>query len=77
MDSGNLIGIALHISCMVDRLLTNELQVEYKEKDKYISYNKELFSLIRQSLKIIEEKYKIDIYEDEVCYIMNFFDCER
>lgn len=77
LDSGNLIGIILHISCMVDRLLSNELRVEYKEKDKYISDKKELFFLIRGSLKTIEKKYKMKIYADEVCYIMNFFDCEK
>lgn len=68
-----LIGVVLHIGCMIDRIKGNGEQVEYINKIQYISYNQELYMCIKNSVKFLNEKYDIDITDDEICYIMNFF----
>ncbi|MEG0308000.1 MAG: sigma 54-interacting transcriptional regulator [Clostridium sp.] len=67
----DLIGITLHISCMIDRLKSGEKIIEYRDKNHYIDNNKGLYYIVKNSLFFIEEKYKINIMDDEVCYIMN------
>ncbi|MBZ9633807.1 sigma 54-interacting transcriptional regulator [Clostridium sp. FP1] len=70
----DLIGITLHISCMIDRLKSGEKFIEYGDKNKYIHNNKGLYYIVKNSLFFIEEKYKINIMDDEVCYIMNIIE---
>lgn len=68
-----LVGVALHMSCMIDRLKIDSNIVEYPNKEEYILQNKYLYSIIKGHLKPLEEKYQIKISEDEICYIMKFF----
>lgn len=68
-----LIGIVLHIGCMVDRLKGDGRIVEYKNKDNYIKNNHELYLCVRNSVRLMDKKYNISIPDDEICLIMNFF----
>lgn len=68
-----LIGTALHMCCMVDRLKGQGAKVEYKEKDRYVEENKQLYAVIKDAVKSLEEKYDIQITKDEICFIMNIF----
>ncbi len=68
-----LIGIVLHIGCMVDRLKGEGGIVEYKNKDNYLKNNQELYLCIKNSVKLLDKKYGITIPDDEICFIMNFF----
>ena len=68
-----LIGIVFHIGCMIDRFKGQEAVVEYACKNEYIRDNHELYCCIKNSLKFLDEKYDINITDDEICYIMNFF----
>lgn len=73
LDKGVLVGAALHISCMIDRLKKDSTVDQYIDKEKYIKENQGLYYMIRTCINFIEEKYKIEIVDDEICYIMNFF----
>jgi len=73
LDSGDLVGIVLHISCMIDRLKAMEPVVEYPNKEKRKLEDFERYMTIRESLKALEDKFRIDIVDDEVCYILDFF----
>lgn len=72
-----LIGIALHISCMIDRLIIGGQMVAYPDSEDYISKNYELYNIVNNVLADINSKYKIDISKDEICYIMDFFNPEN
>jgi transcriptional regulatory protein LevR len=71
--SDRLIGIALHISCMIDRLIVGGPMVGYPDREDYISKNRRLFTTVKDTLENINTKYKVDISQDEICYIMDFF----
>lgn len=77
LNIDKLIALTLHISCMVDRLLGKGYIVKYPGKEENIAINNGLYETIRNELKFLYEKYKIDISEDEICYIMDFFNPER
>ncbi|RLQ94849.1 sigma 54-interacting transcriptional regulator [Falsibacillus albus] len=74
INKNDLIGIVLHISCMLDRLNLDENPVSYSEKATYIENNKQMFNTLKEILIPLEKKYALTVPDDEICYIMNFFE---
>jgi transcriptional regulatory protein LevR len=77
MHGDNLIGIALHISCMIDRLKEQETMVQYPDKENYMVEHQRSYTIVRQAVKFLESTYDIKIPDDEICFIMNFFVAEN
>lgn len=67
------IGIVLHVSCMVDRLMSGNPAAEYQGKEQMIRSYPQLYQTIRSLLQPLEQAYGITVKDNEVCYIMNFF----
>lgn len=74
LDTNFLIGISFHIGSMIDRLKDGMVIDEFENRDKYIKDNSELYKVVKNASKFLNNKYSIDITEDEICYIMRFFD---
>jgi len=74
LTSNALIGITLHMACMIDRLCGNEeLVEEYPEKEVYIKENLELYRIIKSQCMLLNVNYAILISEDEMCFLINLF----
>ncbi|WP_309867453.1 sigma 54-interacting transcriptional regulator [Desmospora profundinema] len=77
IGSQDLIGVVLHISCMVDRLVTGNSVARHKEKEAWIRGHPVLYHAVKTAMKPLEETYRIAVKDDEICYIMGFFQpCE-
>jgi transcriptional regulatory protein LevR/transcriptional regulator with AAA-type ATPase domain len=74
VHSHDLIGMVLHTSCMLDRLVVGDDSVQYEQKEKYMKEHQALYNIIKQGLRPLEEKYNVSISDDELCYMMNFFE---
>lgn len=74
LDTNFLIGISFHIGSMIDRLKDGEEINEFDGREEYIRDNRELYRIVKNSTEFLNEKYSIKINEDEICYIMRFFD---
>lgn len=68
-----LIGAFCHIGCMVDRIIGNAAVDKFPDKDSYIKNNKQLFHTVKTSLTLLEQTFKFQIPDDELCYIASFF----
>jgi transcriptional regulatory protein LevR/transcriptional regulator with AAA-type ATPase domain len=68
-----LIGIALHMSCMIDRLLEGKNIDDFQGKDTYIKENLNLYRIIKSACTSLNTKYSIIISDEEICCLMNFF----
>ena len=78
MDTNILIGVTFHIGCMLDRVKAGgKLIEEFDEKDKFIAENKNMYKVVRLAAQFLNKKYDITIPEDEICYIMSFFDHKK
>ncbi|MCM8712049.1 sigma 54-interacting transcriptional regulator [Clostridium sp. SYSU_GA19001] len=78
MDTNVLIGITFHIGCMLDRVKSgNNMIEEFEDKDRFISENKKIYNIVKAASKFLNEKYSITIPEDEICYIMSFFNNKK
>lgn len=73
ITTNTLIGITLHIACMIDRIKEKEIIEEFQGKENYIKDNLELFRIIKSAFASLNTKYCIVISDDEICYLMNFF----
>ncbi|AEE91781.1 PTS system transcriptional activator [Tepidanaerobacter acetatoxydans Re1] len=73
VDSNALIGIALHIACMIDKLRGGDSVDEFFNREEYILQNYELYYIVKKSCESLNTKYDISILDDEICYIMTFF----
>jgi transcriptional regulatory protein LevR/transcriptional regulator with AAA-type ATPase domain len=71
LSDEKLVGVILHLSFVVGRLRNEDNPASYPMKDNYISENIELYNIIKENLAFITNKYKIDIVDDEICYLMN------
>lgn len=78
MDTNILIGVTFHIGCMLDRVKAGgKLIEEFDEKDKFIAENKNMYKVVKAAAQFLNKKYHITIPEDEICYIMSFFDHKK
>ncbi|WP_235828130.1 sigma 54-interacting transcriptional regulator [Brevibacillus migulae] len=69
-----LIGLCLHMCCMVDRLQANETAVNTVKADELSMKNPHLVNQVRACLWPLEEKYDIVITEEELSFLMNFLE---
>lgn len=73
IDRDRIIGIAMHIGCMIDRLIGNEAILPYEGKNEFIAREPRLYKIIKASTIFLNDKYNIKITDDEICYIMELF----
>jgi len=73
VDVEKSIGIALHIGCMLDRVKEDNVIVKYYQKEEFIKANEKFFKFVKNALGSLIKKYDVNINDDEVCYISNFF----
>lgn len=66
------VGLILHIAYTINRLRNNESLSDYPDKDDCIKNNSIVYSAIKESFKYLQNKYFINITDDEICYIVNF-----
>lgn len=72
-----LIGVFLHIGCMIDRLAVRQQAAAFPRKKEYIAAHPELFQTVRTACRFLEHNYRIQIPDDEICYIALCFDREK
>lgn len=70
LNSSALIGLTLHIACVIERILSGGKIVYRKGNEKLINENKEKYNFIREILKPMEEAFNIKIPEKEYLIIL-------
>jgi transcriptional regulator with AAA-type ATPase domain/transcriptional regulatory protein LevR len=73
IDTSVLIGIAIHIGCMIDRLKGGGKIDHFEGKARFIEENFELYQVVKGNCETLSQKFQIHISDDEVCNLMIFF----
>ncbi|MBG6247672.1 MULTISPECIES: PRD domain-containing protein [Symbiopectobacterium] len=73
LSSNMLIGLTMHLACLLDRLLEGPTHTDFPDKERYVQQHDAMISLIRHELIAIEQAFSLAISEDEVCTICRFF----
>lgn len=75
MGTNALIGITFHLAGMIDRVLAGGSIEAFEGKAEFIKENKQLYNVVKNAFIELENKYDIRICENEICYVMKFFNC--
>jgi transcriptional regulatory protein LevR len=68
-----LVGVFCHIGCMLDRLKHGESVGIFPDKQALLEKYPNEIRLIEQECRHLSELYRVEIPQDEVCYILVFF----
>ncbi|WP_088041423.1 sigma 54-interacting transcriptional regulator [Bacillus sp. EAC] len=69
----DLMGIVLHMSCMINRIQNEEPLTLFKNKEDKINTHYMLYLKMKKILQQIEEACDIIIPDDEICYLLEFY----
>ena len=76
INTNVLIGVTLHIACMIDRLKDGLKAEEFYLKNEFIEEHKKVFDIVKIELNKLKDKYylglNIEVDENEVCYVTKF-----
>lgn len=73
LSSDRLVGLILHISFLISKLIRNEETAIYPNKEEFIKNNFKLYNLIKDTTIPLKNKYKIQFSDNELCYLMKHF----
>lgn len=73
LSDENLIALILHLAFMISKLKKGKTSYEYPNKEKFLNENKDLYNIIKKQFIVIFNKYFIEIPDNEICYIIRFF----
>lgn len=68
-----LIGLIMHMACMLDRIKAGESGHVFKDKSSYLTQYADEISLIRQAIVPIEQEFGVKVEDDELCSIHRFY----
>ena len=63
------VGLYIHISCLIERLVTKTAISTYENLDNFISDNKDFIELVRDSFSEIVTHYNVEIPLTEIAYL--------
>ncbi len=63
------VGIYIHVSCMVERLVIRQPMLEYKNIQEFEYCNRHFIKCAKNAFSVIENFYKIEIPVSEIAYI--------
>jgi transcriptional regulator with AAA-type ATPase domain/transcriptional regulatory protein LevR len=69
-------GVIIHIACMMDRLVSKAAVAAFEGKTEYIALNQETHRVVRKNLERFAKPYGVELAEDEICFVMKFFEKE-
>jgi transcriptional regulator with AAA-type ATPase domain/transcriptional regulatory protein LevR len=71
-NEGLTIKYLFHTSAMLERVIKKEPMEFYKDESEALA-NTELWDIIKEGFKIIEQSFGIDIPQAELCYVVEIF----
>ncbi len=73
LSDESLIGLILHLGFTISRLKKGKSSISYPDREAFINQNPEVYTVVKENFIFLYNKYFIEITDNEICYIMNFF----
>lgn len=61
----------VHVSSMIERLIRRESVDQYPKLEEKINENKKLYSVLKSTISVLEKKYRIQVSDAEIAYIID------
>lgn len=65
-------GLYVHISCLIERLVTNRYITEYDDIDGFVKTHKDFIELAKHCFKKLEDHYCVAVPLSEIAYIYDY-----
>ncbi|MDQ0360118.1 sigma 54-interacting transcriptional regulator [Breznakia pachnodae] len=69
LTSSTVVGLYIHISCLIERLITDNYITKYDQLDSFIKEEAEFIEIVKNSFKNLEKHYCVEIPISEIAYI--------
>lgn len=73
LSDESLIGLILHLGFTISRLKKGKSSISYPDREAFINQNPDVYTVVKENFIFLYNKYFIEITDNEICYIMNFF----
>lgn len=72
LGSSKIVGLYIHISCLIERLVTDKYITKYENIDEFRKTYPEFIKKIKHSFFKLENNYCVEIPTSEIAYIHDF-----
>lgn len=72
LKPNTIIGLYIHISCLIERLITKNKVKTYDELEKLKKEKEEILKVIKECFSVIEDVYSVEIPDIEIAYIYEY-----
>lgn len=66
------IGLYIHLSCLVERLVTKSEITSYNDMNNFVENHKEFIKIVKESFCEIEDLFSVEIPIEEIGYIFDY-----
>ncbi|WP_115716277.1 sigma 54-interacting transcriptional regulator [Amedibacterium intestinale] len=73
LDIANKVGLSIHISCLIERLLLKQGIENVEGIELFRRENKEAIEKVREAFSVANYQYSVEITDPEIKYILNYF----
>lgn len=73
------VGLYLHISCLIERLITDKYITIYDNLDAFINEHQSFIALVKDAFSMLEKTYCVELPMSEIAYIYDYisqFNCD-
>jgi transcriptional regulatory protein LevR len=70
MSDDVILKLMLHTCCMLERNVQRHFVI-FDDKEGFIKNNKRIYETLKKSTAALEERFRTQISDDEICYMIN------
>lgn len=72
MSGNTMVGLYLHISCLIERLITDKYITKYENIEQFEKEHQSFITVVKKAFKNLEKHYCVEIPVSEIAYIYDY-----
>ncbi len=72
LKNKTMVGLYIHICCLIERLITERYAVNYKNLEQFIKENQDFILIVKECFKEMEKYYSVSIPISEIAYLYEY-----
>lgn len=72
MSGNTIVGLYLHISCLIERLIMDKYITKYEKLDNFVATQQKFIQVVKKAFTNLERHYCVEIPVSEIAYIYDY-----
>ena len=72
MSGNTIVGLYLHISCLIERLITDKYITQYDDLEHFVQTQQTFIDIVKKAFTNLERHYCVEIPVSEIAYIYDY-----